>query len=222
MYAIVKDGKIVYGPRDWNRELFTKKLFQLTGNSRSLPDNPPTGYFDGYLLTVVHTLKPYILPEIQELVGPTIVIESGVVQAVYTSKDRDLAVVKGELMQRIDERAEVERLKYITPGTGQSMTYTEKAREAMAFNASEYPSATMYPHLVAEVGITGKDVDEVALNVLVVREGWAKISAVIEKIRLGTKKAIKDAVDVRAAKAAYEVAIYPGEEGLDEDPDTGV
>jgi len=44
-----------------------------------------------------------------------------------------LEEVKDALKAKIDEAAELERLKYITPGAGQAMTYQEKVAQAVSY-----------------------------------------------------------------------------------------
>lgn len=99
-----------------------------------------------------------------------------------------LAAAKDVALIHIDTAAEAERGKYITPGSGQAMVYQVKQAEAHAWQAN--PSGT-YPHLSAEIGITGATLAEVAQTVLAMEAGWTHVSAVIEGTRLAAKAVVR-------------------------------
>ena len=113
--------------------------------------------------------------------------------------------VKASLKAAIDIGAETERLKYITPGAGQAMTYQQKADEAARYLAASNPKASDYPLLSAEVGITASDIAGVAQTVSAAFSHWQDIGGAIEAVRLGAKKAIDDATTIDAANAAANV-----------------
>ena len=116
---------------------------------------------------------------------------------------------KAILRRSVDQAAETERLKYITPGNGQAMTYQQKVTEAQAFKAATNPKASDYPMLSSEVGITAETIDEVADVVLAAFAQWQQIGAMIESIRLGAKRDI-DASEVEAeARAIVDAIIWP-------------
>ncbi|MFU0503999.1 hypothetical protein [Pseudaminobacter sp. NGMCC 1.201702] len=117
--------------------------------------------------------------------------------------------VKVALKSWIDASAEQERLKYITPGAGQAMTYQRKVEEARAASTEQNPDPADYPLLSASVGIDGPDLAAVAAVVLAMDAAWTQIGAAIEAVRLGTKKAIDDAAGEAAARAAVEAAVWP-------------
>ena len=117
--------------------------------------------------------------------------------------------VKADLKARLDTAAENERLKYITGGSGQAMTYQQKAAEAAACLADTDPDPTDYPLLAAEVGITGATLTEVAQTVYDAHQTWRMIGAQIEAARLGGKAAI-DAADTKEdVQAAFEAVTWP-------------
>ena len=101
--------------------------------------------------------------------------------------------------------AEGERLKYITPGAGQSMTYQQKMEEVRALAQDVDPDAANYPLLSAEIGITAPSLAEVATVVLAAFHLWQQVGAAIEGTRLGAKAAIDAAETVEAAEAAADV-----------------
>ena len=127
---------------------------------------------------------------------------------VTAGNEPDLATVKATARVRIDEAAERARLKYITPGAGQAMTYQQKAAEASAFMADGDPQPERYPLLAAEIGITASTLAGVALVVSQANAQWAIIGAGIEAARLGAKAAVDAAIDAAAVHAAADV-IFP-------------
>jgi len=126
-----------------------------------------------------------------------------------TPPEPTLEELKVQLRSALDTAAEFERLKYITPGAGQAMTYQAKAAEAKAFVASEDPQPSDFPMLSAEVGITADSLAEVAQIVVAAYAQWQMIGAEIESARLGGKAAIASAEDADAAQAAYDAVIWP-------------
>lgn len=120
-----------------------------------------------------------------------------------------LAAVKADRRAHIDREAEAERLKYITGGAGQAMTYSRKLEEARAAAAEEEPEAETYPLLAASLGIDGATVAAVAQVVIGMDAAWTVIGAAIEAARLGAKKAIDDAEDEAAVRAVEPVWPQP-------------
>lgn len=120
-----------------------------------------------------------------------------------------LSVIKAALKQDIDAAAEAERLKYITPGNGQAMTYQQKVAEAQALKATSNPQTSDYPILSSEVGITADALDEVANIVLAAFAQWQQIGAMIESSRLGAKRDIDAAEDEAAARAIVDAIEWP-------------
>lgn len=117
----------------------------------------------------------------------------------------DLATRKAELKAAIDAAAETERLKYVTAGAGQSMTYQEKAAEAARFADDPAPDPADYPMLAAEIGITAATLADVAATVAANRAAWRTIGAAIEGARLGAKAAIEAAENVEDAESAAQI-----------------
>lgn len=126
-----------------------------------------------------------------------------------TVEVRDIATVRSELKSVVDTLAEAERLKYITPGNGQAMTYQQKVTEAQAYKVATNPQASEYPMLLSEVGITAETLDEVADIVLAAFAQWQQIGAIIEAIRLGAKRDIDAAENEAAARALVDAIVWP-------------
>lgn len=125
--------------------------------------------------------------------------------------------VKADLLSRIDRTAEDIRLRYITPGSGQALTYDRKRREAAAAIVDPAPDADKYPVLAASIGIevpsTGNlktDFDAIANIVLAREEQWAGIAYHVELRRLGGKRAIEAAQTIEDAQAAFDAVDWSG------------
>ena len=123
--------------------------------------------------------------------------------------ETSLDAIKASLKSTVDSLAEVERLKYITPGNGQAMTYQQKVAEAQAFKAASNPQPSDYPILSSEIGITADTLNEVANIVLAAFAQWQQIGAMIESIRLGAKRDIDAAEDEAAARAIVATIVWP-------------
>ena len=84
----------------------------------------------------------------------------------------------------VDQAAENARMRHLTPGSGQSMTYEVKYQEALAGGG---------PMISAEADALGMTVQEVVDSVLAARQEWQVLGAQIEAARLKAKKAIREA-----------------------------
>lgn len=120
-----------------------------------------------------------------------------------------LTQLKIHLKAKIDADAENERLKYITPGDGQAMTYQQKVDEARAFKAAASPLAGDYPVLSSEIGITGPTLADVAETVLIAFNRWQRVGAAIESVRLGAKRDVDVAENEITARAVLDVLVWP-------------
>ena len=142
--------------------------------------------------------------------GKTVAIEGGelsISEPVLTAAE--LTAAKASLLSSIDRVAEEKRAQYITPGAGQAMAYIEKARQAADYLAASNPVSDDYPLLVAEVGITGDTVSDVATTIDAAYRQWIVIGGKIEATRLAGKKAIAAAADLDLARSAYEAIEWP-------------
>jgi len=119
---------------------------------------------------------------------------------------------------RVEEDAERVRLRYITPGAGMAMTYTEKHQQAQAVEVLGEAAANaltpeqrtaQFPTLAASVGIEAPTLWGCALLVIQKYEQFAQLSGAIERTRLLAKKAISDASDPAAVVAAYGAITWP-------------
>src|SRR5690625_69854 len=102
----------------------------------------------------------------------------------------DRSSAERHFIEEVDRLTEASRLRYITPGVGQAMTYEQKHREALAGDG---------PLLQAEAEALDKTVAEVASEVLAAHAAWQVAGAHIEALRLKAKQ------DVRGANTAAEM-----------------
>jgi len=128
--------------------------------------------------------------------------------------------VKDSLKAAIDEAAETERLRYITGGAGQAMTYQEKVAQAVAYtkawlawqadpdNVPEVKT-NEYSLLAAGLGIDGDTLLEVAETVTYAYAIWQQIGSAIEATRLLAKVAIDNAADTEEARLIFDAVIWP-------------
>ena len=90
-------------------------------------------------------------------------------------------------------------MQFITPGSGQSMSYQEKTREAQRYVDSN--GAGEYPLLSKEVGITSETLEGVAMLVLAMHNEWLDVGGKIERARLLAKKQVDEASTVGEVRA---------------------
>lgn len=134
-----------------------------------------------------------------------VVTDDGI--AAPAQPEINLATLKAALKAEIDAAAERERLRYITPGAGQAMTYARKVEQAKAVLAAVDPAPADYPMLAASIGIDGADIMTVANVIVAMDAAWEAIGAAIEAARLNAKKAVDQAVTAAEAKAV--AVIWP-------------
>jgi hypothetical protein len=117
------------------------------------------------------------------------------------------------LTMQVDADAEATRLLWITPGSGQALTYEQKRIEAERMASDPAPQPVDYPMLAAEVGITADTLAAVGALVRARAAAWTAVAAQIESLRLQAKAAVlaaNNAAEARAAAAVHWPA-GPGE-----------
>ena len=150
------------------------------------------------------------------LAGPDDLIACGISSEVVIEPPPALAEAKAAAKVRVDVAAEQTRMLYITPGSGQAMTYSEKLAEARlilisqqtADAADAMDAATLqatYPMIAACVGVDGATPSTVATTVVGKWAAWAQVGAMIEKKRRAAGAAIEAATTVDAVTAAASV-----------------
>jgi len=165
------------------------------------PSTPPLGMEEGHQAIQ------------SEVAGPGWVYSSGVLIDPNAAPSASLVAIKADLHKLVDDDAERVRMRYLTPGTGMSMTYAEKRDQANAVHAmgeaaanalSQADQVAQFPTLAASVGLEAPTLWACAMLVIAKSEAWATLSHAIERTRLLGKKAISDASDAASARAAYE------------------
>lgn len=116
--------------------------------------------------------------------------------------------LKKLLKSRIDTEAETARLRYITGGAGQAMTYQQKAAEAADCLSHAAPQLDDFPLLAAEVGITAETLLGVAQVVFEAHQQWRQVGATIEALRLTGKQAVDVAETITDAQSSAAI-IWP-------------
>lgn len=125
---------------------------------------------------------------------------------------------KAEFKAQVNQEAETARLRYITPGDGQTMSYREKLDEAkaclaayateQAFTAANPPAGT-YPLLESEVGIKGANPWKVAELVNTAFLAWKTAEAAINNLRLQAANDLDAAATVGAARTIVDAINWP-------------
>lgn len=111
--------------------------------------------------------------------------------------------------QKIDAKAEEVRSRHLTPGSGQTMTYQEKAEEAADFIAAGYPVGDLasYPFIQADMNALGLTAEQAADAIVAAKSSWIAIGTQIEELRLGGKKNVDEAVDMTELAQEYDITI---------------
>lgn len=117
---------------------------------------------------------------------------------------RPLDEIRAAALENIDQRAESERLRYVTPGSAQTMVYMRKVQEAEAMALDDKPKEVNYPLLSAELGLTADTLKEIAAAVIAKRDLWLGIAASIERKRLTAKRDIAAAADEDDMRAVLD------------------
>lgn len=100
----------------------------------------------------------------------------------------DLIKYKNSKIEEIDNISENQRLKYITGGVGQALTYQEKSEQASDYIVAGSPiDLTPYPFIQAEVNATGKDSTTAANDILSAQSLWISKGSSIEEYRIKAK-----------------------------------
>jgi hypothetical protein len=122
----------------------------------------------------------------------------------------DIPGLRAAMRSAIDADAERCRLRYLTPGMGQSMVYQQKAAEADALLAAGGdPDPAAYPILAASLGIEADTITDIAHLVIGTRMAWTVIAAQIEAVRLGAKQALDQADDPLELRRIRNEAQWP-------------
>jgi len=123
-------------------------------------------------------------------------------QAVFYSYPLDLEAIRASAAAQIDNSAEQIRLRFLTAGAGQAITYTAKVEEAKAFQAN---NNALTPFLSAEANAIGVTIEALATEVLAKAAEWTTIGARIEGARMGAKTQLGKAANLAEIATATEI-----------------
>ena len=122
----------------------------------------------------------------------------------------NLAAIKAELKAKVAADAEACRLRFITPGAGKAMSYQEKLAEArLVLDDPAAVTSDLVPILAAEAAARGITVQQAAELVHGTYRAFKAVEAQINATAILATKAISDASDAAAARAAYEAITWP-------------
>lgn len=96
---------------------------------------------------------------------------------------------------KIDSQAEQQRLRFITGGAGQALEYEETAKELARLRLDVSPDPDNYPYLMADQGILGETLADVAANLDQLLSTWRTVGPIIKRIRRQAKAAVIAAQD---------------------------
>lgn len=120
----------------------------------------------------------------------------------------DHAPIRARLRDAACEMAETVRNRFLTPGSGQAITYTRKEAEARAWSADADPAA--FPFLAAEAAATGMAIADLAALVIAQADAWVAAGSAIEARRRALLVAI-EAADTAEELAAVDITSgWPG------------
>lgn len=161
-------------------------------------DNFPIGFYE----TEIHTSIPVEAIDITEEQWQEFIENPGLRKWNLTTLEVDvyipsidINIEKSNAQYQIDAISETQRLKYITSGYGQTLTYQEKAEEASDYIVAGSPvDLTPYPFIQAEANATGKDATTAANDILVAQSLWISKGSSIEEKRIKAKIDIDNAI----------------------------
>ncbi|MBX4911378.1 hypothetical protein HJA82_29130 [Rhizobium bangladeshense] len=104
---------------------------------------------------------------------------------------KNLEPLRAAAEKEIDTVAEGVRGLFITSGSGQSMVYTQKEKEAELVTADANVSAAEIPHIVLEAQMNGISLLDQAAIVLTMAHQWRELSSRIEVARLAGKGQVR-------------------------------
>lgn len=112
----------------------------------------------------------------------------------------------GELQILVDIDAEKQRLKFVTDGTGQALEYGETNRELAALKNDPAPNPTNYPYLMADLGILGDSLHEIASKIDQMVADWYVAGPMIKRLRRQAKVSIQGAAENGDLESMEEAA----------------
>lgn len=125
------------------------------------------------------------------------------------TRAENLVRAREEVIRHVNYRSGKAREQFITPITGQEMTYAEKEAEARAYLADPAPVLSDYPYIAGEVGLDADTPEAVAQIFLNLGAHWREVGAVLETHRRTFSTRVNTAIDavrVQELRDEFDVA----------------
>jgi len=139
-YALIHNGLIEVGPRNWNYYFFLEYLEDENLDTSLLPRKAPSEAIvtdDWSILPVTQVDFPQLDEPYEQLVGPFWTINSDHITGVYTKTNQNIDTIKGRLKERVAAnryQVEVGELNY-TFSDGETVgLYTEREERTIYLN----------------------------------------------------------------------------------------
>ena len=132
--------------------------------------------------------------------------------ATRAETPEELVAAKAAAAAEVDAAAEAARLRFITPGAGQSLEYAATEAEARAFVAANGAGdPDDWPWINAERLAAGgaATMAQVAQQVLALADAWRATGAEIKRVRRAAKLQVEAATTIAAVRAAVTGAAWP-------------
>jgi hypothetical protein len=121
----------------------------------------------------------------------------------------NLSRVRMAAVWHVNAACSAVRAQYVTPITGQELTYMMKMSDARAYLVDPAPDLANYPYIAGEVGLTAETPEQVAQVFLNLWERLRDVSARVETHRLSHIARIEaalDALQVQEERSAFDAA----------------
>lgn len=207
-YAYIVEGQTVWGPgpNPYFINLIDGKSWEILGHT--VEESEQVGIF-----VVEQVNKKDFDPRFEEMYTPVYSIVDGRPIESYTYGF--IPTARDNMLDAVDEYSEKLREVFSSKYAGQYAEYDEVYREALEVsklseNATIDPNN--YPYLSADLEITYspdlgrvvKTIKEAAQLVIKTKNNWNESASIIRKLRLKTKKEIKNETSI---SRAYEICV---------------
>lgn len=180
----------------------------------SFPEAPRAADLSGFgVVPVTITSRPAEQPGVVIVEASPVRVGGEWQQAWNTRVEtaQELADAKSQALSDIDRAAEATRLRFITPGAGQSLEYTATEAEARAYLAAPTGDPAEWPWLNAERLASGgvATISAIAQQVVTLAEAWRNTGAEIKRLRRSAKLAVEAAATVYEVRAIVDGVVWP-------------
>ena len=207
LFAKVAGGEIVAYP-------YTIAQLRRDFPAVSFPDAPRSADLSGFgVVPVTMTGRPAESPGVV-VVEATPTRVGGEWRQAWTARAetaQELADAKAAALATVDADAEAARLRFITPGAGQSLEYAATEAEARAYIAAPSSDPDAWPWINAERLASGGALTlaQVAQQVVALSAAWRATGAEIKRIRRAAKISIDSASTILAVRSVVDSIVWP-------------